>query len=1358
MNSIYGGASVGESSGISNSEELLIGNTDVRIGSLMAGSNVPYYTELSITGDVFGEGDYCSISGEASVRFDGFRQNGSFQSIQKADSLTIVGSSLELWGSVDGSSTQESNKKTLSRIGNLVLQKSDAWGASYLDLHAEVSDIGGYSSLESDGNVGIVPDFTTDVSLNSVTLYDGMMMYITGIGVGNVTNPIQGYTIISNGESSHHGSFATGVTSQVINGSTGFFVYFEGEYRAAQEAHYTIGEVGITSWYIPGVYRAETTIVLSDDGSTPIAGDADIKVPRTVEDSTISFAGGYVTSNTPGSLSLVGSQADLSQGGREFLMMVGGDPSNGSNQDYMTIGTDGVAAMPDDPITFDSGSLINIRVSTVTGFSTTGYVGTVTLHTVEMIGSIPINTFDINVGIYLRTQQQTNLVNMLPVIETEDGSFSGTTDIYLPILPNNAIAKYYISMGSEINGAWTRWTIPEGCSISIQAVPSNLNKNGWLNTSYDQYPFEFTETGKPGLNIGSGGVFSPVLRLSYTFQDIEQVKEIPLTVWLYDELTEDVEATHSITLIPEEVKKVTLSFHDRSLTYNQDGISWTNHSLLFTLNTDFGSTPGLVYVAYDDNKLIEWFKTDGTQGLDSYGVLLMESDGVAVATTPNKLEGHEGYTVASLESFLQHYVEVKPDTHYREPGMASTDPDLVFDYSVHPNWFDTRSCLTEFDFRHSVTDDASIYAGYSISLTIIPFLDPSDPDSLSKDYSVTPSMRVLGIPGQDVDLEKIYQSLTVTPGYVKVQTAPWWTKDSDGNLVWIAQTVITPFTNSTVYLHLERASYTVVLIVDGQEKTDYTFQVEEVVSQDHTAHFGDQIKVSFDSDTKLHIGTIYGTTPGGQFNGFNVVSGDGVNEISFSMPNGNLTINITMTDLRTVTVNIPDDGVCDNGRFGVELVASGGSVTVKLVQNLGTKTAKVQVSPETMRFETETTLGLGSVLITAYESESDAKLCLMKESPVLDLRAYTGDVTISVYVSVKWELSISGTGYVVDKYPISDPMNSDVFANTVSYDSNSKDNGTTPFVVNGDRLVARSVSTGGNNLVDLVVTNLTKDASAPVLMTYIFKSAGNPSMSNPIFKDLLDVILRFSVDGTPLHIEASGWQPSGRMTVSGKGFDETVQLTLSDGAYTASLAVVSGEYTVVAEYEGFGTVTKMVTLSDMDQILEFDLVAIQYTVNVKVPDGEAFDKVWYVNDLSTIVQFSGYSGDAEWFVYTDPAAVVNVSGNSCISVSMFDQERLYIVGVPGLSVDQGETVKETTIIVVEGEINGTHDVQLIQGLSERAFQTTILKQEVNITYVPEGSDARITISGCPEGLGGLVFFNDNLRVVVIALPHLEAQI
>ena len=249
---------------------------------------------------------------------------------------------------------------------------------------------------------------------------------------------------------------------------------------------------------------------------------------------------------------------------------------------------------------------------TKSGFNTTGYAGTVTLHMVEMLGNILVNSFDIEVSVYLRISQGTEEIEATIVMRPSTGNrkYSGSTDIYIPALDNNEMALYYISIGRYVDGSWQIGTIDESDELKLMTVPTNLNKNGWQSSEYStKYStIDSSAEGKDGMYLGVGGVYSPVIRFQYDANpvsgtDVVSFDEIILTVWEFpqsDSSNGEAKAIYTLRIQPEKAEQRDLTFMDTYLV-TESGIKWSEHQVLFSLQLDFGTNVGDIFVAVNSD-------------------------------------------------------------------------------------------------------------------------------------------------------------------------------------------------------------------------------------------------------------------------------------------------------------------------------------------------------------------------------------------------------------------------------------------------------------------------------------------------------------------------------------------------------------------------------------------------------------------------------------------------------------------------------------------------------------------------------------------------------------------------------------
>lgn len=1353
VRSVYGGASVGESEDFDNSTELLLGGSSIIIGSLWEGSEeTPYKGGFSISGDVFGEGDYCSISGESRIEFRGFEQEGSILSVQKSDELVIVGSEIDLLGNVDGSSSHASERLSLNLIQSLMLQKDEVWGASTISLHSAASQIGAYASLGADGQPDIPQLTDPRLTMNKIDMHGGMIFSILGkdnggqVGIGNIT----GYTLVDNGGSGYYGTFAMGVTSQVQVGTTGFIVRQGNGYAAAQEASYNYSNVNVAMWYIPGVYKVESTVVLQDvqgSGTDP-SETVRVIVPKTVKGSSIQFVGGYVNSSSPGALNLVDVLETDAAPGRDFVVTVGREFGDG----YIHFGSGGQTAMPDSSISFEgNGMYLSIDVVTKTGYISTGYAGNVTLHMVEIMGSIPINTFDVEVGIYLRVasniEEIRNILVMRPKEEGGSSEYVGTVDVYLPVLANNAMAGYTLIV-EKVPG-----------NLTVVASPTNLHKNGWQTVAVDE-PTAIVN----GNNVymGVGGVFAPVLTFDYSYDFGQETGEvtfddIEMKLTLTDEIT-GKETVYRLILSPEIAIKLDLTFNDKCLTYDDGNIGWSEYIDILTLTMDFGTDMSNVYVAVNNS-----FANNGSVGStledsdDGYitsvsksisagdGHVLLADDGGTVFGSEIYVSGKvqdSSYAVMSVSDFLDKYVEHKPDKKYGEE---------VFDYSDHPGWYDTPECMTPFNFESLISNKLDVYAGYGIAIYVVPFTDPSNPDASDKEYSVSPDYVLLGKPGGEVDLMDVYETLTITSGYDKVSEGTvWWYKDADGALKEWSGTDYTfkPQADFTAYLQLERVKYSITLVIDDKIQTmstDYAVLVGGEQSDESSAYYGVQVQVSFGIQEGYHIGGVTGTLPNGSFDMFQTSSEGQDHSLSFTMPAGDLTIYVTTTNQNTITFELSNTGTNDNGRFGIQVDTSNG-LSVTLVQGLSVSTVTVSTDLSEAKVYGSTTLGTGGLLISAYVG--DKQLCVLQESgaSLTGLDAYGNNITVTIHVSVKWGLTISGDGYQVQRGALSDPSSGETVqdANGPYYSDHQ-----CGYVLTGDRLTV--TSTGGETLVSISHTNLQQLATTGGFV-FTVPGTGNASLHTPVFNLTLTIVIDFtSGEGD---VDAGDWV-DGAVTVS--PVTGAVNPVRQNGNLVFTYMLNSGTYSVSADYVGFiPSIDNMitVTLDARSQTITLTMIAIDYQVDVLYPaDSVNSSQVWHVYDQVTVGGLvekaqAGLSDEAvRWFGYTSQIEPAEIGINEEMTVGMFgDGMRYTLLGVPKLIGESGEEPpSERTFIVflLSGAADGTHQVS--SGLIEGTYKVKEYSVIVN-------ADGSLTLDGFDGTVGVVVLdlpYNQNLSVVIV---------
>lgn len=1185
INSIYGGSSVGTSTSGSNDAILLLGNTTVEIGGTLSD-----YGDLLISGDVFGEGDYCSIGGSSTVLFEDFDQgNRSLLSIQKANQLRIIGSELILDGNMDGSTTEGSEKLSMNLIGDLILQKSST-KASKVTINAAASQISGYGSLEADGDVGDVPDFDGDLMINTIVMNNGMILSVLGKdNLGVAEGSIRGYTLMESDSRGYYGALAIGVTENVMVGQTGFYVFVEsegseGDYVPAQTAEYVYGEgesrVGMTMWILTGVYKVQTTVILQDDkseSSISLEDGFSVQVPKTVPGSTILFVGGYVSQDYSGSLNLVDS-LDGTVSGKDFMLTVG----TGSGSRQLTFGDNGVLAIPEKAVAANGdGTFLAMDLETLSGFTSTGFAGAVTLHMVEMLGNIPINTFDVEVDIYLRLDLNTYQMEQTIVMRKDDDGYSGTTDVYLPVLSNNITADYYISEGQLIetedelgNIVYTWQEGSHNGKLSLNTVGTNQNKNGWISA---EYPLNALNPGSSDIRsqgnyLGVGGVYAPVLRFEYSSQT-GTFEDIVLTVSVQDE---DGGAVRYYTLVlnPVLAKTVTVNFYDKHLIGTVNAIEWSGHSKIFSIDLEFGTSLSDCYVAVKSwanmpaqqtismmSKNLEYFlvtKNDGSVFTESSADRLRD----ALLDSGYKESQVNQLSLVDVESFLSLYNERKLNYEY------TGGPEDGFDYSRNDDWYDDAGCLSRFFFSSTVTDDTlDVYAGYTITIEIVPFITDESGIVLDVDLSVSPSLMEQREPGATIDLTDLLLGLEWTAGYEAYDGLMWYgtrgidepikETNSDGHYI------TSPRADAILYLRLQVAEYDVHVQVQTGENdpvnVEFTMTVEDSVATGGVRYGLDVDVLVLTGDyTGLHIGSVSGYTINGQLDPtLFTYSTDGEGfKVGFEMPNGDLTVVIHLTDLWNVTVNLPLSGSSDNSRFVPTLALTSEGVSVSLATGSGDKSDSIESSGGKLVFGGGSGIGGRAFTITVVQ---DGTVLVDHESSfTINMGTLSNDVVYDIYITTEWTLTFDDSGYCIDRYPVN-PVTGVLQSSQAIQTSGSV------VVHTGDQLVL--IAREGYSVDGVIALTGATEIQGQVHAFVVSGGIDDVSFSEASSEWTLTIEVHFYVGGAAFPANDVG---SGAVTLTGPSCTvDAGTPAVSGNVMTYTVKLAAGTYDIAAQFPMF---------------------------------------------------------------------------------------------------------------------------------------------------------------------------------------------
>ena len=125
-----------------------------------------------------------------------------------------------------------------------------------------------------------------------------------------------------------------------------------------------------------------------------------------------------------------------------------------------------------------------------------------------------------------------------------------------------------------------------------------------------------------------------------------------------------------------------------------------------------------------------------------------------------------------------------------------------------------------------------------------------------------------------------------------------------------------------------------------------------------------------------------------------------------------------MTDLYRVTVTLATGGTTDNSKLSIGLDASEGEVRVSLSTAMGDKSDSVLVSGGTLVLPKIITEGRG-VDIVMTDSYGEILTVSGGEYALGD--DLVADVSLFIYVSMKWELTFEDDEYQLHRYPV-DPV------------------------------------------------------------------------------------------------------------------------------------------------------------------------------------------------------------------------------------------------------------------------------------------------------------------------------------------------
>ena len=1228
VRSVYGGSSVGASDEGMLTAKLLIGDAEVRIGG----------TSVTLTGDVFGAGDFCDIDGTAEVRFEGFSQAGTMLSVQKADLLVLEDSKVHLRGNIDGSSTTGSPMFSLNLIGQLELVSVDE--VSEIVLDSAASQISGLSSTYS--------SIPADASgYNVLTINNGMVFSILGEGnAGGDLGTVEGMTLIKSDSNDYFGALVMADRRTLLNDPTFWCATGDG-YQQLEYDDYDYGTLGVRAWHLQGAYKVEQTVVFEDKTGTGETMEKDLlfTLPKVSNLSSIVYAGHYVTPSSPGSMQLVSTPEDP---GRDLSVVFGHGVGSGLTLFGETLDNGSYAGLnlaeqsgnvPSSE--YSSGAGLNMSLSVIGGYNSTGYIGSVIVHFAEVSGGIVFNILDVEVKVYLRTSVIPESGLEGGVVMRGEDTYTGTVDIYLPALSGNATGVYTVES-----------VMSEG-TLEVLTVPTNLNRDGWIQTEYRDAPL-ILKDGEGGMTLGTGGVFSPVLRVTYTTSDInddETFDPFTITVTVTPETGSGGARDIVLTVTPQMASVNTVTFYDKVLDLSAEG-SWSEYKKMFSIGILFGDSVDQYYVVVNKSR----WATDGDAPafIDSIEDSLMKNeDGtVTISTDPKTLEADAskfGGEVLAVRTLLEAIIDAKPVTTYEDNNETS----LTFDYGEEePGWYDSPDGHTPFDFGSEIANaEVGVYSGYSIAL----YVKVKNPGCGG---DVNQSVLFPGAPGSVLDL---YGRIGVTPGY---EITEWYygesadtatkiqpTIDSDGNITSVN---LTTYSTTTIYVVLEKVDYSLKVVFDDGNETPETYEYTvSGNSIDDGFRVGDSIEITVSDLGTMHISGATGNN--NTWNTFIV----GTDLVSFTAPAMDLVVTIHLSSNYTATVTLPQNGITDdNVLFGfqsvgeTDLAAGGGLKSMTIVSTTSTDGSTKYITIYAPTYEGR------KVVLSLYGSDGMLVGKEYAESvsfPISDLGA---DASYTLYVNVQWEVTL-GTGY------------------TATVDDSELSTGGT--VRTGDE-IKLTLAEGYAFGTEFSARGAFMTGSGAGYRIYTVNT-GDGNRTDVEFGDaeyaMIQVTVKvvFRVDGSQATSE-----PSGTVSVNGDILSEGVW---DSGIITYKFNALKQTYTFTAEFAGYddGSVTQYIG-EDTTVIIELD--AISHSVIFTYSGVTLGTYTWYVGDTKTVSQMYTGGGYVAW---TDGKELLH--GDETLDLDMFTYRMLTLEGLP--VIEDVESKWEVMAVLA-------HEGQLAEGL------------------------------------------------------------
>lgn len=512
---------------------------------------------------------------------------------------------------------------------------------------------------------------------------------------------------------------------------------------------------------------------------------------------------------------------------------------------------------------------------------------------------------------------------------------------------------------------------------------------------------------------------------------------------------------------------------------------------------------------------------------------------------------------------------------------------------------------------------------------------------------------------------------------------------------------------------------------DPIQVTDFSMTVNGNPAGDKTGHFRDPVTVTLPEsygDGGYHIDSVSGSTINGQLpsDGF-TVSGLGV---SFEMPNGDLTLVIHMTDLYRVTVTLATGGMTDNSKLSIGLDASGGEVRVSLSTAMGDKSDSVLVSGGTLVLPRSITEGRGVDIVM---TGADGTILTVKGGKYV-LGDLTGDVSLFIYVSMKWELTFEDDEYQLQMYAV-DPVTGVVGSTSTRIEHSGE-----VTVHTGDVLVPDAFQSYS-------VDSVTADGAT--------KSEGN----------------RFTVSGTidvVFHHAERYWklqvtvnfpngtdvsQVTGGLKLDGLEWSSSVKgpATLSYGA-----DVLAGRYEITGGFDGYildPAMPHSFTVSN-DTMIVITAQAAQFTI-VFTDGSESINVDWHPGDLRTILAIykdsDGCGNPAGW---AGPDGIV--MNGTVPNTGMFTGGKLELTMIPVISDIGQSDAEKISLVILRTDLTAGYEV----GTEFDVSGVQVISSKLKVTVTCD--NGIITLKSTEGGTGTFtVFLEGEGRALILEVYVLE---